>query len=217
MTDLYEANGVRFIASDDMIIAWERREDRAFEPVTTAWMQDVMQRREGLFVDVGASTGWFTVAFLAAGFQVCAVEPNPKALARLRENLALNGVSCRLIEAAASRFAGRATFHYNPRVPLTSGGSVEAPTCGRPAQLQVRTVRLDDEIGDPVALIKIDVEGHERSVLDGAREIIARDRPHLVLEANTERHFANLGAWLDQNGYAWTRADDRNMLCNPRS
>lgn len=200
-----------------MIVAWEQREGRRFEPDTTAWMIEAVAKADGLFVDVGASTGWFAVAFAKMGHEVVAFEPNPNALGRLRQNMALNDVTFRVIEAAASNNAGTAIMYHNPMVPLTSGASIEAPTCARPARWMVPTVRIDDEVTAPVALMKIDVEGHELAVLAGAAGIIAAHRPHLMLEANTPNHVRALSAWLDNNGYDWVEADDRNMLCSPSS
>ena len=53
--------------------------------------------------------------------------------------------------------------------------------------IPVTTRRLDDMILPTVGLIKIDVEGHEEAVLRGARGIIQRDHPRLMIEIE-ERH-----------------------------
>lgn len=213
----FEANGARFIAENDMIVRWCRKEQRPFEPETTAFIFDVM-KDGGQFVDVGAATGWFSIPLALRGCRSVAFEPNCRVFDRLKANIALNEVEA-LVEAmpvAVSNTMGTATFWHNPDVPLTSGGSIEAPTCRRPLQETVRTVTLDMALVGLVAkLIKIDVEGHERLVLDGARRVIAEHRPHLVLEANTPAAHDILAAWLDENGYTWTAADERNMLCRP--
>jgi hypothetical protein len=47
--------------------------------------------------------------------------------------------------------------------------------------------RLDSYSFAHVGLIKIDVEGHELAVLEGGRDLIARDRPTLIIEAE-DRH-----------------------------
>lgn len=213
MAEIYEANGARFIAANDMIVAWARKTSCAFEPVTTAWMFDKMDVREGAFVDVGASTGWFTIPMILRGYAVYSFEPNPAVASRLRDNAVLNGVELNLREAAASVSDGEKLFFRNPRVPLTSGGSIESATCNGPQRITVQGVRLDDVVQGPVALIKIDVEGHELSVLSGARSIVEGQRPALVLEANTDGHRDVLAAWVEARGYSWRMADERNMLC----
>lgn len=218
MTDLHEANGARFIAADDMIVRWERTERRRFEPETTIWLFHELEQRAGVFVDVGAATGWFAIPVALRGHDVIAIEPNPAVWERLQQNIDINGARLEAFNVAASREQGKATFYRNPRVPLTSGGSIEAPTCNGPERLQVPTIPLDQVcFGRDVALIKVDVEGHEMAVLEGAAATIARCRPLLMLEANTDAHRDALASWLAANGYVWRQADTRNMLCAPAS
>ncbi|MCB1567829.1 MAG: FkbM family methyltransferase [Xanthomonadales bacterium] len=218
MNEHHEANGALFIAEDDMIVRWERAERKKFEPETTNWLFNELRQRSGTFVDVGAGTGWFSIPVRQGGHAVIAFEPNPAVRKRLRENMRLNGVKFAVVSAAASAERGVATFYHNPRVPLTSGGSIQAPTCHAPQTLAVQKVTIDETCADcDVAMIKIDVEGHEMSVLAGAAETIRRCRPFLMLEANTAKHRTELDGWLKANGYVWRQADERNMLCAPAS
>lgn len=219
MTDTHDANGCRFIAADDMIVRWLRRKpSRKFEPVTTEWMFDVMSRRSGAYVDVGASTGWFVVPMAKAGHAVVAFEPNPNAYERLAQNCALNGAEADLRHAAVTETSGKSTLFANGLLPLTSGGSLNKEDCICPTtQFDVDTVTIDAAVTKQVALIKIDVEGHELPALRGAHNVIKHQRPHLVLEANTPRHKAALASWLDKNGYSFEDADERNLLCSPVS
>lgn len=69
---------------------------------------------------------------------------------------------------------------------------------------EVRTVevrRLADVLADaalPVSFIKIDVEGHESAVLDGAVETIARYRPILLIEIEQRFHDRPVAAVIDR-------------------
>lgn len=216
--DTFEANGARFIAADDMIVKWCRKNRREFEPETTAFIFAVLKEHGGAFVDVGASTGWFSIPAALRGADVVSVECNPRVFARLGENIGLNeGAGERIVSycAAASRRSGEATFFSNPALPLTSGGSIQAATCAGPIRETVTTVTLDSLSLAGVSLMKIDVEGHELAALDGAAELIKESRPALVLEANTRSHREQLEHWLTLNGYDWEAADQRNMLCRP--
>lgn len=63
--------------------------------------------------------------------------------------------------------------------------------------LRMRSVTLDDwletnPVQMPIAFMKIDVEGHERAVLEGARKTIEKHRPALVLESWEE--------WRERDG-----------------
>lgn len=218
MTDIYtdELLGASWISENDMIVGWLRQGNGPFEPVTTRWMLEQLDKRAGAYVDVGASTGWFAVPFAKRGRKVHAVECNPRVIQRLKENCALNGVTLTLHERAASSRSGPVVFTHNPRLPLTSGGSLEYVSANRASET-VEAARLDDLIDEPVALLKIDVEGHEISVLQGAERLVRQSRPAMVLEANTGAHEDTLAAWLADHGYIYMLADQRNMLCLPRS
>lgn len=213
----YTANGCEFIAKDDMIVRWLRDDPRrVFEPETTRWMFDVLADRQGAFVDVGVSTGWFAIPIAKAGRKVLAFEPNKRVQERLLENCELNGVGLNLFVFAASDKEGETTFHYNRVLPLTSGGSIEYRPTPDALSETVQTQRVDAVVTDDVALMKVDVEGHELAVLRGAAGVIEQSRPHLVLEANDQEHQDALAGWLAENGYTWISADARNMLCSPK-
>lgn len=214
MTDIFEANGARFIAADDMIVRHCRSLKAEFEPETTAWMFAVMASGDGAFIDIGASTGWFSIPMVLKGYEAMAFEPNPNVYSRLKDNMALNGVTFEAREVAVSNRNGAVTMWINPAVPLTSGGSIEVATCAMPREIMVSSVKLDDCSLAP-RLIKADVEGHEMSVLAGAEETINRHRPHMVLEANTDVQCYRLAQWLRAHGYTFKCVDGRNMLCTP--
>ena len=213
----HTANGCTFIAKDDMIVAHIRGGNGDFEPETTEWLFSVLGSGD-YFVDVGASTGWFSVPLAERGVEVVAFEPNAKPFARLLENAALNGVTIDARSEAVTDESGEVTLYFNAKLPLTSGGSLNRADCLHPTgESSVKAVRLDDVLSKAPKVIKIDVEGHEMSVLRGAGKTILKHRPLLVLEANTEGHVADLGGWLTDHDYEWRQADTRNLLCTPKS
>jgi hypothetical protein len=90
---------------------------------------------------------------------------------------------------------GRSTIERANRVEQL--GAVEV--------LTVPTRRLDDyDAIEPVGCIKIDVEGHEDAVLRGARRILLRDHPSLIIEIE-ERHkrhsVSTVSGFLAELGY----------------
>jgi hypothetical protein len=58
------------------------------------------------------------------------------------------------------------------------------------AEAEVPWVSLDEKITEPVEFIKIDVEGHELAVLQDGMDILRRDHPVILIEAE-ERHRRN--------------------------
>lgn len=147
-------------------------------------------------LDVGANTGTMTLRFAQLfNATVYAFEPTHYAYAKLQRNLVLNPelaariypVACflsnkneehpQLTAYASWRVDGRS---LPGKHPLHGGNSM--PTEGVPA------IRLDDWVRqqglEKIDLIKIDTDGHEFEVLDGARETVARFRPTVIFEAS---------------------------------
>ena len=139
-------------------------------------------------VDVGANVGVHTVRLarlVGAGGEVIAIEPDPDVRQRAVRNIALNGLAnIRVVGAAASDSAGE-TRLYRPSAHDTN--RARASLLHHPyligAVKTVPVVTVDDVCaGAPVALIKIDVEGHEAAVVRGAADTIARHAPSVVFE-----------------------------------
>jgi FkbM family methyltransferase len=141
-------------------------------------------RTDDHFLDVGANVGSYTVlAGGAAGAHVTAVEPIPETFAHLELNLALNGLAGRVraCQCGLSDVSGALRFTKD----LDCVNHILAQGEYLPAiEVPVRT--LDDLVGSDIpVLIKIDVEGHERSVLLGASRTLAEPRLlAVVMETN---------------------------------
>jgi FkbM family methyltransferase len=81
-------------------------------------------------------------------------------------------------------------------LPLGGGGYIK-PGGG---DQQVAVVRLDDVIPPDrsIALLQLDVEGFEANALEGAKELIRRQRPVIVLETVPENFAAAFGYRFDR-------------------
>jgi FkbM family methyltransferase len=124
-----------------------------------------------LFVDVGANVGVYTILAAELGTSVVAVEPNPEMLAWLDRNLELNGMKA---EVVASVFADRPGSVRFLAEREACKNSILLATDGRPS-VEVSASTYDDVLGRRVAAgVKIDVEGAERLVLQGAENALAR-------------------------------------------
>lgn len=172
-------------------------------------------------VDVGANVGVHTVrlARLAGrDGEVTAIEPDPGVAGQARRNIELNSLgNARVINAAASDSSGQ-TWLYRPdsadtnrarasllRHPYLTGAGVTVPV-----------ITLDEACAGPIALIKVDVEGHEAAVVRGAERVIARDRPAVIFEYAPQL-LDDPGqtpfGWLAERGYQMFRVScARNRL-----
>jgi FkbM family methyltransferase len=154
-------------------------------------------RPGSVVVDAGASLGEWTVPFARAVGplgRVIAIEPAPRSAAALSSTLAANALrQAEIVRCALGDHDGTAEFAV-PVVtsPRTDTGTARiGPACAGQDAVQVPLRRLDSLAAERnlarLDLIKIDVEGRERSVLDGAATILERDRPVLVIETGHER------------------------------
>ncbi|HER26236.1 MAG TPA: FkbM family methyltransferase [Rhodospirillales bacterium] len=134
-------------------------------------------------IDVGANTGFFTVRFCRwTGPQgrVIAIEPDRDNLHGLRRRLgkARMGDRVQVIEAGAGDLDGQALLKLNPDHP----GDHRLADRGEPIRLMTLDHLLDDGQISPVSLIKIDVQGAEEKVIQGARSMLQQHRPALFVE-----------------------------------
>jgi FkbM family methyltransferase len=129
--------------------------------------------------DIGANIGYFTSLLAVRCRRVVAFEPHPLVRRRLAANVARWGAASdrvRIDERAVSRAAGRARLTEPPDF-LARQGSATLRTAEAQQGLEVSTASLDQGIADEhVSVLKIDVEGHELAVLEGAQTVLSRVR-----------------------------------------
>jgi FkbM family methyltransferase len=151
--------------------------------------------------DLGANVGFYSLlgARLAgdAG-AVYSFEPLPRNLKFLRKHLAMNGLrNCSVIDAAVADFDGTMKFESS-KAPTTAhlseGGDVA-----------VRVMRLDSmvERGEIRApdVMKIDVEGSEVKLLQGAARTIEEFRPRILLATHDRELHGECVEFLEAREY----------------
>lgn len=179
-----------------------------------------------LMLDVGANMGQHSLIAAWHGLRVHAFEPLPRLALRLKANLALNRLEERVsvFESAVSSVEGSATLHEMDRADDGSHSLLASATERQQRDVEVRTVTIDGHLKahscGPPAIIKIDVEGAEALVLDGAKQTLhAPDAPVVLLE--TGHHSASvLGETADtvlnrllKMGYRVFEIDDGCAYC----
>jgi FkbM family methyltransferase len=112
-----------------------------------------------------------------------AFEPIPSFFDNLKENF---GEGCTVFPYALSDEEGQATFNFVKNAPAYSGLNKRKYAVENPdiEEISVELKKLDDLIPSDkkIGLIKIDVEGAELKVLQGAKKLIARDLPIVIFE-----------------------------------
>jgi FkbM family methyltransferase len=161
--------------------------------------------KHGRFIDVGANIGLYSVAFSDAFASTLAVEANPQTFLILQANLALRGKGkVTPVCVGASSTAGSTHIH----IPLDGNlgqASLESDLVASTKSLPISVKPLDQIVcenpGPNVALLKIDVEGHEEEVLRGAAETLKSDKPLVLFEALQSKDAAACAKLLQEFGY----------------
>jgi FkbM family methyltransferase len=162
-----------------------------YEPEVTETIRSIL--RPGDFaVDLGANHGWFSVVMaraVGASGAVWAIEPGAAMVAALQSNLELNpGLPVTVHRLAVADAGGEVLLHHFSDLPH---GHASTSALGREAfdTERVRCVVLDELLagaGAPPALVKMDVEGSELKVLQGATALLAARASMWVIEVNYE-------------------------------
>jgi FkbM family methyltransferase len=201
------AQGARFLVDPtdfiDSCIAF----DGMWEPAQLEELAELCHRRKiDCFLDVGANAGFYSIMFAVKKLadRIIAFEPDPGNFARLKANLALNGLSNR-IEAVPLALGDQ-----NSEVTLYEGAKWNRgeSTIAVPEQTpkefthSIRQVRFDDAfaISGKNIIIKMDVEGYEFHALAGMERTLKDNACYLQVELYSDR-LEELMALFDRYGY----------------
>lgn len=150
-------------------------------------------------LDVGANVGNHTIFFAGVcRAQVISFEPNPRALSILAHAVEANGLEA-LVEVrplACGGGSGRA-FLSAPKKRHNLGSTGLAAEGTMP----VKVCRIDGAVPRPVRVLKIDTEGSEAEVIEGALQTIANDRPIISVEVSTLESYHGLLSLLRPLNY----------------
>jgi FkbM family methyltransferase len=163
-----------------------------------------------LVVDVGANVGFFTLRFaqwVGESGNVIAIEPEDQNYRSLLAALAREGLLDRVhaLKAVAAASPGKTFLEINPLHPADHKLSRDG------TGLPVTAVTLDELVQGAahsrLALVKIDVQGAEMLVLEGAESILKMAGPALFIELHEEglnKFGASVSAILDRlSGYGY--------------
>jgi FkbM family methyltransferase len=140
-------------------------------------------------IDIGGNRGVYAYQFWRRGVKVEVFEPNPICYSVL-EAWAADKPNVNVYPVALSARVGTANLH----IPVDGSGiehdasaSIEHIGFAKTRDQLVSLQTLDSYQFDGVGLIKIDVEGHEYSVIAGATKTLTSSRPALLVEIE-QRH-----------------------------
>lgn len=162
----------------------------SFEPNEKAHIRGQLEGVDR-FIDVGANIGLYSCMAAKAGVPVIAIEPSQRNVGLLLDNVELNGSDVTVLPVALSDSDGGSLPLHNDGTGASLVKDWATPSIKSRA---VPLVSLDAVTrgwareGEQL-LIKVDVEGAELAVLQGAGETLARTpRPRWIVEVNYSAH-----------------------------
>jgi len=179
-------------------------------------LDDFIDLQEGVFIDIGAHIGKFTVKVgRKLTGKVIAIELMPNNYERLIKNIKLNKLNnITPLNIGCSNSSGKVKVYG----PLKGKGKVFYSLKKNEKnklidQLEVKP--LDNLVKElklkKVDLIKIDVEGVEKEVLEGAINTIQKFKPKIIFETN-QSDFQEFVKFFNKYKYKIKRIDENNAI-----
>lgn len=158
------------------------------------WLEQLMRyclaAKKGFFVDVGVNIGQTLIKYIKINYNdgYVGFDPNPDAIVFAERIIELNQVeSAYLVPCALAKNCGAGKLWI--KTNYGSAATIVENFRGSSFHDRVKGIAIingDKALADlgieKIAMIKIDVEGSELSVLNGFYDIISSERPFVVVE-----------------------------------
>lgn len=158
----------------------------SYETDNTNWLLSCFGAdRGGLFVDVGANFGWYSMVFskcAGRNGKVIAIEPDSKNFELLARNIRDNGLS-NLVALNVGVGAERTQATLSALDASNPGAHSVRPVAAALESTLIEIHRLDELLSDhpgAIEVLKVDIEGYEIEALQGATETLGRTRRVLI-------------------------------------
>lgn len=158
-----------------------------------------IQKQEipGVYIDVGANIGNHSVFFglFTKAEKVLGLEPNARVFSLLQDNVQKNSLNKKieLHNVAAGAKEGKCALQIDPSDEIGGSKVIDGN--------EIKQIKLDRFAKHQIGLIKADVEGFEKSVLDGAHEILSKYKPELFIEASNKHYYKEVYDLIKDYGY----------------
>lgn len=166
--------------------------------------------KDGCLLDIGANIGNHTLFFFfecGIGTAIC-FEPIVDTFQILNRNIIANNLAEKvtLHNCAVGDKEGLASVVYFDKK------NIGATQIGIDHDGQIPMITIDSlHLKDPIKIIKIDVEGFEKSVLKGCQETIIKNKPYILIEIQPE-NLDEITKMLCNIGYSYVKLEGINYL-----
>jgi FkbM family methyltransferase len=183
---------------------------------------------DGIAIDIGAYTGIYSiVAGISGAAKIFAFEPNELSRDQFKKNISLNSI--RNIDLSNLALSDKHGIDYlmMPKIrlnlnPRTHGSGVQLKNSPinrdqkrweRGPEVRVSTLdtQIPIELHAKIQIIKIDVEGAELAVLQGATNILKLSKSKLIIESLEPSTTESIVKYLETFSYKHTNTLSKNL------
>ena len=200
------SSGIRFIKG-------------TYEPKNVEAIQKTVKEDDVVY-DVGAHVGYFSVLMgdiVGSGGKVIAFEPRGLNLGYLQRHVSVN--NCDNIKIV-SKAVGDHSGHAKLETRTGSGTGYISDTGDEDVEITSIDELVESGALPPPTFLKIDVEGGEMAVLRGAKSVIKRQRPRMILATHGDAIDAECRALLKEWNYDMQDIDHesgtKEMIVTPQ-
>jgi FkbM family methyltransferase len=172
----------------------------------------------GVFLDVGAHVGHWSLRLAGKASRVIAVEANPATASTLRRHIAMNDLGNVEVLEMAAWDRDENLVLSDPNGQAEGGSTRVLPAGEAPAQARGRRLDAVLEAVLRIDLVKLDVEGADIHAIEGMAGLLERCRPVLLIEDHSIYGYydrADLEAALERLGYGWEVAHSGETVWMP--
>jgi FkbM family methyltransferase len=177
-----------------------------------------------LIIDVGANIGNHSLYFSKISKKVFSYEPNPNTYQLLKYNTSnisnIDIYNIGISNNTEKKFLNESNFNIGNSA-VVSGIKKQNIKKDDLILHEINAFKLDDLenlFNEEISMIKIDVEGHELEVMDGAKNLIEKNKPMLIFEHNKEinkEKALKINEFLQQQDYViYTIQPNFNFFSN---
>jgi FkbM family methyltransferase len=159
----------------------------------------------GVVLDVGANIGYYSLYVLPRVSGVHAFEPDPRALTVLRANLA-GHAHAHIHSLAVSKGTGKSLFILEPNSEVSHLADPSTQSSGEQRDIDVTTI--DDFVAEQdlrITGIKIDVEGADHDVIEGAVGTLESQVPLVLTETKPDEYLFKMIRPLGYKVFAFVK------------
>jgi FkbM family methyltransferase len=169
---------------DNVVIARDFALQGNYEQSIIEWVATLMDPSK-VFVDIGAHVGTYSMYLAKFSSSVVSFECCPKTFNYLCANIALQELNYKIMPHRTALGNEIGTIPYYVHAPKDGGGNSCIPFMGRSSPIiPVPVTTLDSFQLHNIGLIKMDVEGFEKNVLEGGLETLKRNGyPKILFES----------------------------------